>query len=107
MSEKNDRGVEPPVELAHFPPPGSWSRGQEQERLAGPWGGRAELGSGSHREPLVSGVRLFKRGPQASLVQWMLWEGGPGALVLEKSNPETEGQGGVVALKSWQCLEES
>lgn len=50
-------------------------------------------------------MRLFKRGPQASLVQSMLWEGGPGALVLEKSNPETEGQGGVVALKSWQCLE--
>lgn len=62
MSEINERGVEPPVELARDPPPGSCSQWQKQERHAGPRGVRAELGSGSRRELLVSGVRLFKRG---------------------------------------------
>lgn len=33
MSEINERGVEPLVELAHLPPPGSCSPGQEQGRL--------------------------------------------------------------------------
>lgn len=51
MSEINERGVEPPVELAHFPPPGSWSP------AGGRPGVRGELGSGSLGETLVSGVR--------------------------------------------------
>lgn len=52
---------------------------------------RAELGSGSRREPLVSGVRLFKGALGllgASGCFWRLWEGGRGMLVVGRSNPD-------------------
>lgn len=64
MSEINECGVGPPVELAHSP-----SKPLHRLLAAGAQGGEGgrqgaeSWGSGGLGETLVSGVRLFKRGP--------------------------------------------
>lgn len=74
---------------------------------AGPWGARAGLGPGSRREPLVSGVCSLKGAsglPGVSGCFWRLWEGPWSAGVgkvkpTDKSAPETDRKGRVIALK--------
>lgn len=95
MSEINERGVGPPVELAHFPTPGSWS----------PWGGRP-WGDAGLRSAECSSLKEAPGLPGVSGCFWRLWEGGTWrGQTRGKSASETEGQGEVVVLKCWQGSE--
>lgn len=68
--------------------PGFWQL--EPRTRAGGWaGGEGRVGAW---EPLVSRVRSLRGAsglPRVSGCFWRLWEGSPGAPVLERSNPET------------------
>lgn len=95
MSEINERGVGPPVELAHFPTPGSWS----------PRGGRPR-GDAGLRSAECSSLKEAPGLPGVSGCFWRLWEGGTWrGQTRGKSASETEGQGEVVVLKRWQGSE--
>lgn len=120
MSEINECGVEPPVELALPPAPPSLylelmtknRRGVLGRGECGKSWGLGALGRRWPPECCCGSLKVASGLPRVVGCFWRLWAGGgggTGALVWERSNAEaspplrqTDGQGGVVVLENWR-----